>query len=381
MRQSRGVSASFPERARAGSVIARPRRSRNAYRVSETWWHRGYVCARSVTRSRVCATAYARAWVRACVRASGPARPWSTFASVVSPAPVHRAFSSIGPLRFFLRDCPFSFLPFLRHPWPLFQHSTRHLTASATVAGSRIAARASELRFEASRNCYSGVCSLSSSSSSSSLSSSPRYLFFLSVTRPPRDWNGARPRKKRNVSAVDALPNGRAARNAVRRRIPCARVLSAANKVIIVAGKTPGGKRATSCRRSRSEETVSSCEIFEKADSKKLRSCSAEERARIGYVSTLISFDERFSLDRGRETSRFSRGHPISSLLRDIVRNVYEIRYPRGAIRPTISRTIGLRLKYVRRHHSPVANLWELFSCETIFEIPPSTVNETGSVM
>lgn len=250
MRQSHSVSASFPRWARVGSVVAALHQITNAYRVlvlpllppesdgrldrgdvrctrwyarlpklprrKETWRHRDYVCAR--VHEYTCACVLACGRVHACV----PVVPLGR--RVRSPPSFLRSrYTSIflvRPSSFLSSHSPFSFLPFFCLPLPLLQqHSTRHLCSSAPCAIEDVAV----LRVSK----YHEIHEI-------------RRVFMVGLrsnTTPDNE-------EENDDGVVDVLPGQ--AGSAVRRCIPCACVLSAANKVIIVAGKAPGGKRATS---------------------------------------------------------------------------------------------------------------------------------------
>lgn len=252
MRQLHGVSTSFPRWARSGSVAARHRIT-NAYqprvcfaarigrsigswwrctrwcaklpklpRRKETWRHRGYV------RAPVCMSTR----VRACVRA----RQWSRSAEENarlrrrSSARVTPAFSSFGSLPFFLRTLrsPFSpFFPFFPFSVPrdrCSNNNTDRLVTSARVPRDVLLRHAVFPRLS-------------------------KYQQIREIPRVPRVprvlglCSNATPEVKSDRGAVDVLPGQEESGIAVP-RVSCACLLSAANKVIVVAGKAPGGNRA-----------------------------------------------------------------------------------------------------------------------------------------
>lgn len=163
----------------------------------------------------MCVRACMRA--RACVRASGPAWPRSTFASVVSPLALHQHFPrSALFLSFFA-------LSILLSPLSLSPVTVAPALYSSPLLGCTV---------HASRRCASPRLEISPGRTDS-------VCFRCRSNVTTRDKE-----EEKDDRVEDALPTGQAC-PAVRRRVSC--VLSAANKVIIiVAGKAPGGKRATS---------------------------------------------------------------------------------------------------------------------------------------
>lgn len=148
MRQSHGVSASFPVRSRAGSATSDKKERRTACRFrrskppvdwivvecirvgarrlpklprrKETWRHRGYVCACTFSTR-----------VRACMRAC----QWSRFAEEYVRLPrffvrVTSAFSSFGSPPFFLRAT--------RSPFSPFSVSLRACSSAILVTSARV---------------------------------------------------------------------------------------------------------------------------------------------------------------------------------------------------------------------------------------------------
>ena len=175
-------------------------------------------CARLCARVHVC--------VSACVRASGPARPRRTFASVVPPLALHQHFPrSALFLSFFALSVLLS---------PLSSLSSCPVTVAPTTT----------LDSSPLLECPESACSDTRSVPSPlQIPTDPRNSACTACSRTLLLQRHAGSRERSRSVVVDVLP-GQEAGPAVPRRVPRACLLSAANKVIVVAEKAPGGKRA-----------------------------------------------------------------------------------------------------------------------------------------
>lgn len=208
-----------------------------------------------------CALSYMSTRVRACLRAGACMRAcqWSRLAEEYVrlrrfSARVTPAFSSFGSLPFFLRTLHSPFSPF----------SVSRDRCSVTSS------RAHRARFET-------LCFFCASRNFTS----PKKLDVFSCTAVGR--TSQRNKEEENDDRVEDVLPGQAC-PAVQRRISF--VLSAANKVIIiVAGKAPGGKRATSSSSVYTFPGVSKC----------VRECVSCARSTVYTHASLYVYTLRFT--------------------------------------------------------------------------------------
>lgn len=212
-----------------------------------------------------CALSYMSTRVRACLRAGACMRAcqWSRLAEEYVrlrrfSARVTPAFSSFGSLPFFLRT--------LHSPFSPFSVSRDRCSSTLLVTSSR----AHRARFET-------LCFFCASRNFTS----PKKLDVFSCTVVGR--TSQRNKEEENDDRVEDVLPGQAC-PAVQRRISF--VLSAANKVIIiVAGKAPGGKRATSSSSVYTFPGVSKC----------VRECVSCARSTVYTHASLYVYTLRFT--------------------------------------------------------------------------------------
>lgn len=212
-----------------------------------------------------CALSYMSTRVRACLRAGACMRAcqWSRLAEEYVrlrrfSARVTPAFSSFGSLPFFLRT--------LHSPFSPFSVSRDRCSSTLLVTSSR----AHRARFET-------LCFFCASRNFTS----PKKLDVFSCTAVGR--TSQRNKEEENDDRVEDVLPGQAC-PAVQRRISF--VLSAANKVIIiVAGKAPGGKRATSSSSVYTFPGVSKC----------VRECVSCARSTVYTHASLYVYTLRFT--------------------------------------------------------------------------------------